>query len=256
MKLFNVIKTFEKKLFRVSIRILFIIFIVLLIIVSTTLIFREVIARKVLNNIVTKELGLKVTMKEIDVDFSGAHLRLKGVTIHNPRGFHRKELAYIPEIEIHYAPFSKLRTGRWHFYYIGVWVEHITFIKNKDRSINVKELRILKKEDVKREAAPLNINIFQLILQDVYYVDYTPKRSPRTQTYHLDKYFVFKKADSFQDICDLILLEAIKGAKLQVALNVSIRTLSQNVTDTIVLTGHAAKDAVKAIIGIPFVFVK
>jgi hypothetical protein len=242
-----------------------IIFVLVILIIFLFIGLKNIIVGRILENAIENAYGVEIVIGDLDVSFTGSHARMERVTIYNPPQFKKRELAYFPEINIYFRPLEYFLTKEFRAYFLGVDIERVTIIKNKDGEINLKVLDELRKEKSNRdlrggsaeeETVKLKIDMFHLVISDVYYIDNLRSAKPVTKRYNLDFDQGFKNVDSFDDIGHLIAYNVISKTELGKILDITVTPLAENIKDIAVLPGKIATSTLKSVFGLPFIFKK
>lgn len=230
-----------------------IIFTILLTLFFIYLLAKNIIVRVTLEKLVENALGVKVRVEDLDVSFLGHHLRAEGVTIENPDGFGEEEFAYIPEINMICNPYDYIKDRKITIYFLGVNIEHINIIKNSDGDANLKEFKILHRTDDDRPH--FRVDIFQLSLQDVFYIDYSKSSKPRVKQYKIDiKNYAFENINSFEDVTHIIVWKALANTGIGKAINFTVVPLANNVKDVVFVGTRTTGSIIKSIFSLPSLF--
>lgn len=232
-----------------------IIFLILIVFFIIFVIGKNVIVRITLEKLIERELGVNISMRDIDVSLFCNHIRIEDLTIYNPPGFQKKEFAFIPLINITGDPLEYFRDGHITIFFLGLNIERINIIKEEKDRVNLKEFKILER---KEDARPLfSIDIFKLSLQDVYYIDYSKSSTPQTKRYNIDiQDYAFQNLNSFEDVVHLVVLKAISSTNIGKAINYTVAPLANNVKDIVFVGTRTIGDTLKGIFSLPFLFKK
>ncbi|MCF7874123.1 MAG: hypothetical protein K9L84_00015 [Candidatus Omnitrophica bacterium] len=241
------------------------IFFVLILIFSLFIGLKNIIVSRILEQAIEQAYGIEITVGDLDVSFTGSHARMEQVTIYNPAQFKKRELAFLPAVNLYFRPLEYFMTKKFRVYFLDLEIERLTIIKNQEGKINLKMLDELKKEKSnqlghseisKREPNKLEIDMFHLIISDVYYIDNTRFEKPIVRRYSLDFDQGFRNVDSFEDIGRLIAYNIISKTRLGKTLDITITPLAENIKDIAVLPGKVATSTLKSVFGLPFIFKK
>ncbi|MCF7878857.1 MAG: hypothetical protein K9L95_05260 [Candidatus Omnitrophica bacterium] len=236
----------------------------LIIIFSLFIGLKNIIVSRILENAIEQAYGIEIAVGDLDVSFTGSHARMEQVTIYNPPQFKKRELAFLPAVNIYFRPLEYFMSKEFRIYFLDLEIERLTIIKNQERKINLKILDKLRKkrsgqskqnEIGEKEPNKLKIDMFHLIITDVYYIDNSRKKTI-TKRYNLDFDQGFGNVDSFEDIGRLIAYNIISKTRLGKTLDITITPLAENIKDIAVLPGKVAASTLKSIFGLPFIFKK
>ncbi|MCF7872861.1 MAG: hypothetical protein K9L80_01470 [Candidatus Omnitrophica bacterium] len=249
----------------IRLKTLFSVFFILIVIIFLFIGLKNIILGRILEDAIEKAYGLEIAVGDLDVSFTGSHARMKNVTIYNPPQFKKRELAFLPVVNIYFRPLEYFSTKKFKVYFLNVEIDRLTIIKNENRNINLKvldQLRIEKQKELGKdlieikEPNKLEIEMLHLVIADVYYIDNTRPERQIVKRYNLDFDQGFQNVDSFEDIGHLITYNIISQTKLGKTLDITITPLAENVKDIVVLPGKIATSTLKSVFGLPFIFKK
>lgn len=230
-----------------------ILFTILLTIFFIYVLAKNIIVRVTLEKLVETALGVKVKVDDFDVSFLGHHLRAEGITIENPSGFKNGEFAYINTVNIICNPFDYITDRKITIYFLGVDIDKINIIKDENGDVNLKDFKILHRTD---EGQPhFRVDIFQLSLKDVYYIDYSRPSSPRVKQYKIDmKNYAFENINSFEDVTHIVVWKALANTGIGKAINYTVAPLANNVKDVVFVGTRTTGSIIKGIFSLPSLF--
>jgi hypothetical protein len=223
--------------------------------------FRNLLARTVLEKIFKHTLGIAVIISDIDTSYDWSRVNIKGLTVLNPPGFVTAEMAYFPRVEFFFSPGELIFKRRVHFYYGGVWLERFNVIKKQDGNLNIKAVGSAKAAAAPEKKPPENaphpkskimLNILQLNMGDVYFLDYSAGgKEPKVTRYHIGQMYAFENLDTFKDVADVILMYVLTESKLFKTLNITLGVLTEGISDVVVGGAKNIGDTVKGIMQVP-----
>ena len=240
------------------------ILLILIIILSIFILLKNIITHYALEAAIEKNYNIQISIRDLDVSFTGRHVRMEDVTIYNPPEFEERVAGFLTKVEIYFKPISYLARRKWHFNYLGVEIDKMNIIRNKNGTINLKRLDELRKngsgqtgEEVAEEKpGKLEVDTFYLKIDDVYYIDHTPRGKPKTMYFDLKFDQGFENIDSFKDVGDVILYTIISKTTIGKLLNLATGPLTQDIGNLVTLPGRVATDTIKSIFSLPFMFRK
>ena len=239
--------------------------IILIILVSIFILLKNIITHYALEAAIEKNYNIEISIRDLDVSFTGRHVRMEDVTIYNPPEFKERVAGFLTKVEIYFKPISYLVRRKWHFNYLGVEIDKMNIIRNKDGTINLKRLDELRKdgfhqiedkEEAGQRRSRLEVDMFHLKINEVYYIDHTPRGKPKTMYFELNFDKGFENIDSFKDVGDLILYTMISKTTIGKLLNLATGPLTEDITNIVMLPGRVATDTIKSILRLPFIFRK
>jgi hypothetical protein len=239
------------------------VFLILVVIVSVFILLKNVIVHYALETAIEKAYSIEISIRDLDVSFTGAHVRMEDVIIYNPPEFKERVAGFLTQVDIRFKPLTYLVRRKWHFDYVGMDIDKMNIIRNKDKTINLKRLDELRKDGSQQEGAldwkepaKLEIDMFHLKINDVYYIDHTPRGKPKTMYFDLNFDQGFENIDSFKDVGDLVLYTIISKTTIGKLLNLATGPLTQDISNLVMLPGRVATDTIKSIFSLPFIFRK
>lgn len=223
-----------------------VIFLVLLIFISSTFaIIKNLKIKEIVENEIEQTLGIGVAIDEITFSPFLAHITVKGITIHNPKGFQEPELAYIDYIHFVVDPFEIVISKKPNIYLFAVDLVRLNIVKNKDGKVNLKELVALK--DTKNDASdktPFYFDVVVLSVGEVTYFDHAAGGK-------MHKYPIGIKNQAFVDLKDendvvkLVVYYAIQNTDIGKLVNLTITPVVSQVSDTVDAAWGLAKAGAK-----------
>lgn len=198
-------------------------------------------------------LGVNIVIKKLDISFLANYLRIEGLTIENPPGFGEKEFAYIPSMAIACHPLDYLKNKEIKIYFLGLDIDHINIIKNKQGLVNLKTINpIMNQNNNDAGDNKFSVEIFRLNLKDVYYFDYQSGKALKPKVYNVNiKNTLFSNLNNPNDIVDLVVLKILSNTAIGQLINMSIAPVANDVKDVVVLTGKVVTDSIKGVFHIP-----
>jgi hypothetical protein len=174
--------------------------------------------KPILESIIGKALGAKVTIGSISLEIKQHRLQINDFKLGNPQGFGEdKLLAYVPRISADYDQKSLIVNKKLHFTLLEIYVKTMVAIKNKEGKLNVEQLAIFKENF---QEIPLQIDRLLLSADHVIY-----KSADKQGLWHIQdfevkiKNHVYEGLPTLEDITAKVISEmlgrtTIKGFKL------------------------------------------
>ncbi len=226
-----------------------IIFVVLILLVMFS---KNLIARTVINNLVKSITGLHLSIKSINLGITTTNIDVEDLKLYNPRGFHDKIMADIPQIYIDYS-LGALLKRKIYFREIKFDLKEFVVIKNKDGKLNIDSLKTVKKgkkEEVKEKREGLlkmQVDILHLKIERVIYKDYTKGLPPpMIKKYNINLNEKYTNITDPQQLAQLILYKALIKTSIAKLAGFSIDFLQHNLSNLLRQTGILGKPALKA----------
>ena len=231
---------------------LWLLFLIFIIGISGFIVFKNYFVRKFIEKRFYHHIGTNISIRDLDVSFFADHIIAKGITVYNPEGYEKRELAYIPQLKIFLNSYRALTKKEFEFYFVDLHIERLNIIKTVDGRINIKELNWAKEGG---GSAPKSrwklaiIHIVNLEINNVYYTVNRVKRKAVTKRYNIDIHDVaFKNVDSFNDVTSLVIYAVALKTKLGKTLNISTSAY-ENIKNVIILPGKTVGATAKGILG-------
>lgn len=227
-----------------------VVFLILVLLLSTLfLLIRNIKAKDLVVNEIKKELGINVTIRDLDFSPLLTLIRARGVTIHNPSGFDEQEMAYLDYIDIVWDPMEVIMRKNPHIYIAVIDLTRLNIVKNKQGKVNIKELLPIKEKTVsaKHDTTPFCFDILVLTINEIHYTEYSGS------TKKISKYKIGIKNQVFTNLKDedqlvrLIVAKAIENTDIGKLINLTISPLTSNVFETINAAMGTAKTGARSI---------
>ncbi|MGD0336565.1 MAG: AsmA family protein [Candidatus Omnitrophota bacterium] len=201
--------------------------------VTLFIVVKHIKIKELVEHEIEQELGINITIQKLEFSPLMVLIRAEGVTIHNPPGFEEKELAYIPLIGIIWDPVKVLMRKNPDIYVVGLDLARLNVIKNREGKINIKELIPVKEEGVSRkDETPFSFDILVLSVGEVNYTEYSGT-AKKTHKYTIGiKRRAFLNLKSEDEVIKLIIYNAIQNTEIVKLINLTVKPIFSNVTDT------------------------
>jgi uncharacterized protein involved in outer membrane biogenesis len=194
--------------------------------------FKNFLVQSALSSGLSKAAHVPVKIGSTDVKFISSSIRLKNISIHNPKGYPEKVMLSAPVVFIDFEP-KDLMQGKAHFKEVRLDLKEVIVIKNKDGKLNIdalkptpqeKEKQKKTKEDRAKGKAPkLMIDNLYLSIGRVVYKDYSKGGEPSIQEFNIDiKERQFKHIDNPSSVVSLIMFEALTHTTLSRLANLDL----------------------------------
>ncbi|MBN1870224.1 MAG: AsmA family protein [Candidatus Omnitrophica bacterium] len=194
-------------------------------------VMKNVLIKTAVTTVGSSVVGAPIQIKKFSLGFLTQKVHIKGMTLHNPKGFPEGVLVDISEIRVDFN-LGALIGGKLHLPLIIFDLKQMVLIKNKDGELNVDALKIAqakeepgqKEEEAKPKksgkAMPMQIDELRLNVERVIMKDYSQGEKPVVLAYEIalkDK--VFKDIKSPEQLATLVMIQAmgptaIQGAKI------------------------------------------
>lgn len=206
--------------------------------------------KEIVEDQIERNLGIKVTIDSIESSPLLTYVIAKGITVHNPEGFQEKELAYIKSIHFLFDPINVIVYKNTEIYVCAVDLERLNIIKNKDNKVNIKELMPIKDDGSTDEEAYFYFDMLVLSVGEVNYIDYTqlPATPHKFPIGIKDATFIGLKDED--EVVKMILYKALENTPVGKLINLTIKPVFSDISDTLEGAWGTAKSGVKGAWGI------
>ena len=159
------------------------IFVIVLLIIFALVLLRDPILKVTIEQVVKGVAGISLRMKSFQLGLVKGTINIKGIRVYNPRGFKEKIMVDMPEIYVDFNPGAL--SGLVHFEQLRMHLKEFIVIKNKEGKVNIKEIKVVKESEQKKEPtkkpaaekakkkADMRIDLLKLKVDKVVYKDYT-----------------------------------------------------------------------------------
>lgn len=219
---------------------------------------RDLLVRVAVENGVHLITGLNLHIGKLRVALLGSKVDIVNLRLHNPKDFQDKIMVDMPEISVDYR-IAPLLKGQVYLDNVVIHLKEFSVVKNKDGVLNLDSLKTLqpqkqKAPETKKKQAKLNLQIdsLRLIIEKVYYKDYSTGGEPAIKTFSLDIDEEFKNINDPNKLVSLILFKVLTGTTIGRLVDVDMTALKSTAADALA-TGQkvvsAAGDKAKVAAG-------
>ncbi len=240
--------------FILSFGIIFILLTILLI--ASFIIIKHLKIKEIVESQIEQTLGIEVSIDKIEFSPLLTHVGLSGITIHNPADFEEEELAYIKAMHFVIDPIEIITRKKPNIYLLGINLERLNIIKNKEGKVNMEEINPLRDKDAAiQDKTPFYFDVLVLSVGQVRFVDYTGAHK-KDNIYIIGiKNAAFVNLINEQDVIRLIVTKAIENTDIGKLINLKIVPVVSQIGDTFNSAWDTAKIGTKGawgIISLPF----
>ncbi|MDX9701592.1 MAG: hypothetical protein RBU23_00970 [Candidatus Auribacterota bacterium] len=212
------------------------------IIVFGAIYFRNLLTKIAVEQAVKSQTGLKMEIQDMDLGLRGTYVGINALKLYNPITYSDPVMISIPEVYVDYVLMSFL-TDTIHFEEIRIDVDEFTVVKNKDGSVNVKEIEIPKSEETKapektekKKEGPgktLKIDLFKLRIGRVVYKDYTKGDQPSEQVFNININEEFTNVTNLNSIVAFITFKALINTRIPQLAGIDLAPFQNTVTEAL-----------------------
>ncbi len=234
------------RFFRGLIKTLISFIIVALFLIMTLTIFKDVIAKYLLERDIKQLLGLDVSMQSMIVGLSTTTVETKELKVLNPSGFEEKIMLDVPELYINYDAHACLNRDL-HFEYMKLHLREFYVIKDKEGKLNLEEIKVVEEAekvskgqiqpppDINAKEFEFRIDTLDLKINKVIYIDYTKmfRGKPYTKTWNVNVNDRYTNIDDPAKFAKLIIVRALTRTAIAKLARFDITFLERGLASTI-----------------------
>ncbi len=244
MKMIRIMKILRRIIFALGLLSL----IILILLSVSFFVLKHLRIKEIVENEIEHSLGISVSIKELELSPSLAHIGLKGITVHNPPGFPEDELAYIKSLHFVFDPVEMLTRRKPNIYLLTLDLERLNIVKNKEGKINIKELLPVREDTaVKAAETPFYFDVLVLSIGKVTYLDYsgTSKKEYKYTIGLKDAAFVGLRDENA--VVRMIVYRALQNTDIGKLINLAIVPVISSIGDTVDAAWGTAKIGAKSV---------
>jgi len=231
-------------------------FVIVGLLFATFVLVKHLRIKDIIETEIEHNLGINVSINKIEHSPLLAHIKISGMTIHNPFGFVDSELAYIESLHIVFDPIEILTREKPNIYLVALDLKRLNIIKNKEGKINIKEIVPVKETDVsKDDQNPFYFDILVLSVGEVKYIEYTEK-TREVNSYPINiKDATFVGLQNENEVVKMFIYKALQNTDVGKLINLTIVPVMSRIGDTIDAACGTAKTGAKGaweIVNLPF----
>ncbi len=186
-------------------------------------------------NLVT---GLKLSIRSFRVGILRTFVDIRGLKLHNPKGFKDKMMMDMPQIYVDYD-LPAILGGKIHLNDMVIDLKELLVVKNEQGDLNLNSLNVVKDQKKaapaeKKEMPQVQIDNLRLKVGKVIYKDYSKGGSPSVQEFDINIDESYKDIDDPQELISLIIVKAIKKTAIAKLTNFNVGKLEGYASDVLV----------------------
>ena len=216
-------------------KMIIIITVILVLLISISL-GKNVIARKAVSTGVKAITGLKLNIRRMDVGIIKTFISIKGLELFNPSGFKDKLMVDMPEIYVDYDLAAFLK-GKVHFEKVKLNLKEFVVVKNQKGDLNLDSLKTVKQKEKtpkeKTKMPEIQIDILELKIGKVIYKDYSDSGSPKVREFNVN---IDERHENITDprtLANLIVFKALMNTSIASLANFDVSSLSETLGDSL-----------------------
>jgi uncharacterized protein involved in outer membrane biogenesis len=221
---------------------------ILILTFASFIVIKHLRIKEIVENEIERNLGIKVSIRNIEYSPLLAHLEVSGVTIHNPAGFCDSELAYLESLHFVFDPLEMLIRKKPHIYLVTLDLKRLNIIKNKEGKVNIKEIIPVKDMEVSKDREThFYFDVLVLSVSEVSYIEYTAK-TKKVHRYPLNiKDATFVGLQNGDEVVKMIIYKALENTDVGKLINLTIVPVVSHIGDTVDAAWGTAKTGAKGI---------
>lgn len=192
--------------------------------------------------------GLRLTTSGFNVGIFRSIVSIKGLKLHNPKGFTDPVMVDMPEMYVNYD-LPAILGGTMHLREARINLAEFVVIKNRDGRLNLDSLKAIsaqkKGRSVKDESGKpmkMRIDLLKLKIGKAVYKDYSGAGAPSVREFNIGIDDTYADIDDPNTLVSLIVVKALSGTAISSLANFDVRSLSNSVSGSLA----SAKQAVAA----------
>ena len=202
----------------------------ILVVLITILALRDALILSAATMVGSHIIGAPLRIESFSSSVFTRTVRMKGVTLGNPRGFPHETMLSVPEVTVSCDLLALLR-GKLHVPLLVLNIHEVVIVRNKEGALNVEELPVIKQsgqskepsEDGAEQAAkskpkpksppkmlPMQLDVVKLNLDRVVFKDFSKGDEPAIRVYETPlRNKTLKDITSVQQLAVLVMAHAL-----------------------------------------------
>ncbi|MBU1888127.1 MAG: AsmA family protein [Candidatus Omnitrophica bacterium] len=193
---------------------------ILVVLIMGTVMARDLIVKKSIENIVSVTTGMKMDISQLKVSVPKTFVSIKGMTVLNPDNFKDRVMLDIPGIYIDYELWPLLKK-RVHLHELRINLKEFTLVKNQEGKTNLAFIKNLKEKNKKssgqkkKSSKPeIEIDTLSLKIGRVIYKDYSGGGEPIISEYRVNIDSTYKNVKDIGEIIQIITAKALMNTAI------------------------------------------
>ncbi|TRZ93771.1 AsmA family protein [bacterium] len=221
---------------------------ILILSLASFIIIKHLRIKDIVENEIERNLGINVSIRSIEYSPLLAHVKVNGISAHNPPGFVDSELAYIESLHFVFDPIEIITRKKPNIYLVTLDLKRLNIIKNKEGKVNIKEIIPVKEGDTSKDKeTPFYFDVLVLSVGEVRYIDYTAK-TKKVHRYPINiSNATFVGLQNENEVVKTIIYKALQNTDVGKLINLTIVPVVSHIGDTIDAAWGTAKTGAKGI---------
>lgn len=192
-------------------KIVAIVLVVIVLIVASLFVFKNAVAKAVIQSAFEKITGSPLTIKSLALSLSPSTVDAKEITLYNPPSFPDKLMAFIPELFLDFDLKEYLQ-GKIHVRELRLNIATVEVVRNRQAAVNVSGLRALQPKGGGKPPQ-VSIDKAELTMGKVVYRDYT-LGNPFVKEFNLNAHQTYTKISDPAVLAEAVVATALKATPL------------------------------------------
>jgi hypothetical protein len=186
------------------------------VIIAVFCVVRDLVIKNVVAAMAGDVIGAPVQIDGFSLSLIRQSVKISGLRIYNPPGFPPDILVDIPLTSVS-CDVIALARGKIHLREVTLDLKEICLVKNKERKLNVDELKIVEKVKAMKpvKQMPMQLDVVQLHIGRVVNKDYSVNGAPAVAVHEVNIRKAYKNITSAQQLAALIIAEPLKTAGIR-----------------------------------------
>jgi len=183
--------------------------------------------------------GMKLRMSKLKVGILKPAVKIDGLKLFNPEGYHDRILIDMPEIFINYDPASFFK-GEVHLTEMRINLKEFVVVKNREGKVNLDELKMIedngnkKVPKEKNKSVPrLKIDILKLKADKAYYKDYSGGGVPIVKEFDININETYRNIEDLSALVSLLMVQTLSKTTITGMANFEINKLKSNLKNVL-----------------------
>ena len=183
--------------------------------------------------------GLSLTTSGFNVGVLRSVVSIKGLKLHNPKGFTDPVMVDMPEIYVDYD-LPAIFGGMIHLKEARIDLAEFLVVKNTDGKLNLDSLKALTaqkqgkaSQDKSGKPMKMRIDLLKLKIGKAVYKDYSAGGAPSVKEFNIGINDTYTNIDNPNTLVSLIVVKALSGTAIASLANFDVGALSSSVTGSL-----------------------
>ncbi len=183
--------------------------------------------------------GLGLTTSGFNAGILRSVVSIKGLKLHNPKGFTDPVMVDMPEIYVDYD-LPAILGGIIHLREARINLAEFIVVKNRDGRLNLDSLKAITAQKEGKvtqnnvsKPMKMRIDLLKLKIGKAVYKDYSAGGAPSVREFNIGIDDTYKNIDNPNTLVSLIVVKALSGTAIASLANFDVGSLSSSVSDSL-----------------------